>query len=172
MCKIQVPGSARVIEWCGRLRTVAPTLKKNGVNVLRANEVYIHHIASFSQAVPGSAYINFLDTSLYKQPFNLVVDICKLLLLGHSVVVCNFEDNSSFELSQNGLLHSLSISPNMLIDMHGLFALIFSILFLMYFSDAKKCVADSSHPHVCGTITQLLDRINDPIQFDSHSTCL
>ena len=161
---IQVPESATVIEWPGGLRTVAPTLEKDGVNVLRADEAYVRHVASFPQAVPGSAYIDFLDISSYKQPFDLVVDIRKSLSLGRPVVVRNFEDNSSFELSQDGLLRSLGISPNMLIDMHGLFASILSISFLMYSSDAEKRVADFSHPHVRGTISQLLDGINDPTQ--------
>ena len=161
---IQIPESATVIEWPSRLRTVTPTLKKNGMNVLRADEVYVCHITLFPQAIPGSAYIDFLDISSYKQPFNLVVYICKSLSLGRPVIVHNFKNNSSFELSQEGLLHSFSIFLNVLIDMHSLFALIFSTLFLIYSSDAKKCVADFSHLHAHGTISQLLDGINDPIQ--------
>ena len=116
---VQVPESATAIEWPGGLSTIAPTLERNNGNLLKSDEAYVRRVASFPQAVPGSPYIDFLDINSYKDPFDLVVDTRKSLSLARPVVVRNFEDSGSFELSELGLLRSVGISSNMAIDMHG-----------------------------------------------------
>jgi len=119
---VQVPESATVIEWPGGLRTIAPTLERNNENLLKPDEAYVRRIASLPQAVPGSSYVDFLDVNSYECPFDLVVDIRKSLSVGRPVVIRNFEDSNSFELSELGLLRSMGISRNMAIDMHGVFS--------------------------------------------------
>lgn len=118
---VQVPESATVIEWPGGLSTIAPTLERNNDNLLKLDEAYVRRVASSPQAVPGSSFVDFLDVNSYECPFDLVVDIRKSLSVGRPVVVRNFEDNGSFELSELGLLRSVGISRNMAIDMHGVF---------------------------------------------------
>ncbi|KAG6381464.1 hypothetical protein JVT61DRAFT_36 [Boletus reticuloceps] len=99
---IQVPKSATVIEW--PLRTVAPTLEWDNTNLLQDDEAYICCVAFFLQALPGSSFIDILDPSLYRDAFNLIVNICKYLSTGRPVLVPNFEDSSSFQFSKDGLL--------------------------------------------------------------------
>ncbi|KAG6374254.1 hypothetical protein JVT61DRAFT_4271 [Boletus reticuloceps] len=67
---------------------------------------------------------------------------------GCPVLVPNFEDSSSFQFSKDGLLRSMGISSNMLIDMH----------------DAAICIADFAYPHLRGTMSGLIAGINDPSQ--------
>jgi hypothetical protein len=161
---VQVPESATVIEWPGALRTIAPTLERDNGNLLKHDEAYVRHVASFPQAVPGSSYVDFLDVSSYEYPFDLVVDIRKSLSVARPVVVRNFEDSSSFDLSELGLLRSVGISRNMAIDMHGTFSPILFASFLTLPQDAGKRVADFAHPHVRGTMSELLAGINVPNQ--------
>lgn len=116
---IQVPESANVITWSGGLQTVAPTLIRDGRNVLGFDEAYVRHVAAYPEAKPGSAYIDFLDKNSYRDQYDLVVAIRRSLSLGHPVVIRDFQDTSSFTFTDDGLLREFGISPNMRVDIHG-----------------------------------------------------
>ncbi|KAG8220391.1 hypothetical protein J3R82DRAFT_2783, partial [Butyriboletus roseoflavus] len=68
------------------------------------HNAYVCCVALFLQAFSESSYIKFLDCSSYRQLFDLVLDIHKALSIGHPIVICDFEDTSSFEFIENGLL--------------------------------------------------------------------
>ncbi|KAN0092508.1 hypothetical protein V8E55_003292 [Tylopilus felleus] len=145
---IQVPESANVITWSGGLQTVAPTLIRDGRNVLGFDEAYVRHVAAYPEAKPGSAYIDFLDKNSYRDQYDLVVAIRRSLSLGHPVVIRDFQDTSSFTFTDDGLLREFGISPNMRVDIH----------------DTERRAAVFHEPHVLGTMSQLIAGISNPNQ--------
>lgn len=116
---MQVHESANIVEWSGGLQTIAPTLFRDGRNYLEFDENSVRRVASYPQSLPGSHYVDFLDKNSYCDDYDLVLAIRQSLSVGHPVVVRNFEAPGSFSFTEDGLLRTFGISPNMLVDIHG-----------------------------------------------------
>ncbi|KAF8119959.1 hypothetical protein EV363DRAFT_1102755, partial [Boletus edulis] len=145
---VQVPESAQTVEWPGGLTTVLPTLVREDNNYLHYDASYVRIVAAYPQATPDSQYIDFLEAPRSNDGYDLVLGIRKSLSRGRPVVVRNFEETSSFTFTEDGLRRRFGISPNMLIDIH----------------DTARRVVDFAHPHVRGTMSELINGINDPSQ--------
>ena len=159
---IQVHASAGTISWPGGLQTVAPTLIRDGTNLLKFDETYVRHVATFPEATPESRYIDFLDKSSYPDPYDLVTAIRQSLSVGRPVVVRNFQDPGSFSLVEDNLLREFGISPNMRVDMHGKCMYNLVVISLSIVVDAAIRAVDFNHPHVYGTMSQFVSGINNP----------
>ncbi|KAF8549209.1 hypothetical protein OG21DRAFT_1525962 [Imleria badia] len=143
---IQVHESADVLAWPGGLRTIVPTLIRDGQNILHFDEKYLRSVATYPEATPSSRYIDFLSKESYQDYYDFVTAIRHSLSVGRPVVVRNFEDTSSFTFTEDGILRTFGISPNMRVDIH----------------DTARRAKVFHEPHVVGTMSQLIAGINNP----------
>ncbi|KAG2360974.1 hypothetical protein BDR07DRAFT_1486436 [Suillus spraguei] len=141
----KVPAQSGTVTWKDGRITILPTIMKKGVNICESDVEVVKFFSSFQESTPSSKHVLHLSAADVER--DDIVDTIEFSLRDNKpVVVRGNRKNAPTEVTTEWLDRKFGISPDMPICIH----------------DAEARVADSSHPHKAGTISSLVDGMNDP----------
>lgn len=159
----KVPAQSGTVRWQDGRLTVLPTIMKNSVNICESGDIkVVKFFASFQESTPSSQHVLHLSAADMERE-DIVQMIEFSLRDNKPVVVRGNAINSPNDITTEWLDRKFGISPDMPVSIHGKCRRIFqSTSFHVPSQMPRKRVADSTYPHIAGTISSLVDAMNDP----------
>ncbi|KAG1813018.1 hypothetical protein EV424DRAFT_1541892 [Suillus variegatus] len=159
----KVPAQSGTVRWQDGRLTVLPTIMKNSVNICESGDIkVVKFFASFQESTPSSQHVLHLSAADMERE-DIVQMIEFSLRDNKPVVVRGNAINSPNDITTEWLDRKFGISPDMPVSIHGKCRRIFqSTSFHVPSQMPRKRVADSTYPHIAGTISSLVGAMNDP----------
>jgi hypothetical protein len=159
----KVPAQSGTVRWQDGRITILPTILKKGVNICEYGDVeVVKFFASLRESTPSSKHV--LHLSAVDIERDDIVEMIEFSLRDNKpVVVRGNRRNAPTEITTEWLDRKFGISPDMPVSIHGKCRRSIAVnIIRCILTDAEARVADSTHPHQAGTISSLVDGMNDP----------